>query len=207
MKTLKYLTASAMLGALVFTVGAQTTTTVVEPTPPPPPPAQEQTTVVQTEPSTVIVTNETEPMYRDQELSIDLFGTLSLGEQFIDSISAAKVRHNGRLGAGAGVNLFFLRNVGIGADAWSEDITGRFVDNLSGSLIVRFPIGDTGLSPYVFGGGGYQFEPVSQSFGHFGAGLEIRFNPHTGIFVDARYVVTHRTEDFGVARAGFRFSF
>jgi len=208
MKTLKYLTASAMLGAMVFAAHAQTTTTVVEPSsPPPPPPSQDQTTIVQTEPSTVVVTNETEPMYRDQELDIDAFGTLSLGEQFIDSISSTKVRRNGRLGAGAGASLFFVKNVGIGADAWSEDTKGQFIDNVSGSLIVRFPIGNSGLSPYVFGGGGYQFEPISQAFGHFGGGIEIRFNPHVGIFVDARYVVTRHSEDFGLGRAGFRFSF
>jgi len=210
MKTLKYLTASAMLAAVVCAADAQTTTTVVEPTPPPPPPAtQDQTTIVQTttEPSTVVVTNETEPMYRDQELSIDAFGTLSLGEQSIDKISAARIRHNGRLGAGAGVNLFFAKNVGIGADAWSEDTKGQFIDNVAGSLIVRFPIANSGLSPYVFGGGGYQWEPVDQAFGHFGGGLEIRFNPHAGIFVDARYVITRKTDDFGLGRAGFRFSF
>src|SRR5438874_8961604 len=91
MKTLKYLVTS-MVGAMVYAVGAQTTTTVVEqPTPPPPPPSQDQTTIVQTEPSTVVVTNETEPMYRDQELSIDAFGTLSLGEQFINSLSSTTV--------------------------------------------------------------------------------------------------------------------
>jgi len=210
MKTLKHLTASVMLTTMVCATHAQTTTTtVVEPTPPPPPPSQDQTTIVQTttEPSTVLVTNETEPMYRDQELNIDAFGTLSLGEQFIDKISSDRIRHNGRLGAGAGLSLFFARNVGFGADAWSEDTRGQFVDNLAGSLIVRFPIADSGLSPYVFGGGGYQWEPVDQAFGHFGGGIEIRFNPHVGIFVDARYVVARETDDFGVGRAGFRFSF
>jgi hypothetical protein len=207
MKTLKYL-AISMVGAMVYAVGAQTTTTVVEqPTPPPPPPSQDQTTIVQTEPSTVVVTNETEPMYRDQEFSIDAFGSLSLGEQFIDKISSDRIRKNGRLGAGAGVNLFFAKNVGIGADAWSEDTRGQFIDNVSGSLIVRLPIGNSGLAPYVFGGGGYEFEPVDQAYGHFGAGLEIRFNPHVGIFVDARYIVPRKTDDFGLGRAGFRFSF
>jgi len=208
MKTWKYIAALAVAGTafLVQPASAQETTTT---TTTPSTPGETSTTVVQTEPppSTIVVSNYTEPYYRDHELSIDAFGTLSLGEQFINSISATKVRRNGRLGAGAGVNLFFTRNVGIGADAWSEDVRGRFVDNVSGNLIVRFPIADSILAPYVFGGGGYQFEPVSQGFGQFGAGIEIRFNPHTGIFVDARYLVTRRTEDFGLGRAGLRFSF
>jgi len=205
MKTFKHWVISTVATGLVWTADAQTTTTVVqEPSSPPP----DQTTVIQTQPApTVVVTNYAEPFYRDQEFSIDLFGSLSLGEQYINSISSAKVRHHGRLGAGAGVNLFFTKNVGIGADAWSEDTTERFVDNVSGNLIVRFPIADSGLAPYVFGGGGYQFEPVSQTFGQFGGGIEIRFNPHTGIFLDARYVIPRHTESFGVARAGFRFSF
>jgi hypothetical protein len=97
--------------------------------------------------------------------------------------------------------------VGIGADAWSEDKTGKFIDDVSGNLIVRFPIANTGLAPYVMGGGGYQFDRVSQSFGQFGGGIEIRFNPHVGIFVDARYLVTRRTSDYGLGRAGLRFSF
>jgi len=202
MKTWKYISAWAIVGtAFLATPGfAQDTTTTT---------TSGTTTIVQTEPppSTVVVSNYTEPFYRDHELSIDGFGTLSLGEQFINSISAARVRHNGRLGAGAGVNLFFARNVGIGADAWSESASGRFVDNVSGNLIVRFPIGDSALAPYVFGGGGYQFEPVSQAFGQFGAGIEVRFDPHVGLFVDARYLVTRRTDDFGLARAGLRFSF
>jgi len=203
MKTWKFISAFAIVGTAIMVrpAFAQDTTTTTT--------TSGTTTIVQTEPppSTVVVSNYAEPYYRDHELSIDGFGTLSLGEQFINSISAARVRHNGRLGAGAGVNLFFAKNVGIGADAWSESASGKFVDNVSGNLIVRFPIGDSALAPYVFGGGGYQFEPVSQAFGQFGAGIEIRFNPHAGIFVDGRYLVTRRTDDFGLARAGFRFSF
>jgi len=204
MKTWKYISTVAVIGTVMLgcsVYGQDTTTTVTPP--------GTTTTVVQTEPppSTVVVSNYTEPFYRDHEFSVDGFGTLSLGEQFINNISATKVRRNGRLGAGAGVNLFFAKNVGIGADAWSEDTRGKFVDNVSGNLIVRFPIGTSALAPYVFGGGGYQFEPVSQAFGQFGAGFEVRFSPNVGIFVDARYLVTRRTDDFGLGRAGLRFSF
>jgi len=195
MKTRNYLIGLTMAGAvfMVRPASAQDTTTTIIQTEPPP--------------STIVVSNYTEPFYRDHEFSIDAFGTLSLGEQFINTISASKVRRNGRLGAGAGVNLFFSKNVGIGADAWSEDTRGRFVDNVTGNLIVRFPLGDSGVAPYVFGGGGYQFEPVDQALGQFGAGIEFRFDPHVGLFVEARFLVPRRTDNFGLARAGLRFGF
>ncbi|HXE43466.1 MAG TPA: hypothetical protein VN516_10605 [Candidatus Baltobacteraceae bacterium] len=201
MKKWKYLTLVVAATGLAFAANGQTT--VVQS------PA-DQTTIVQTQPpppEPVVVSDYDESMYRNTEFSIDGFGTLALGEQDINHISGARIRHNAKLGAGAGVNLFFSKMVGIGADAWSADTTGKFVDNVSGSLIVRFPIGDTGLAPYVFGGGGYEFDRVSQRFGQFGGGLEIRFNPHVGLFVDARYIIAHRTDDWGVGRAGLRFSF
>lgn len=204
MKTWKYLT-TLVVAAAGLALAAKGQTTVVQ-TPSP----DDQTTVVQTEPPpppAVVVSNYAEPFYRDMEFSVDGFGTLALGEQDINHISGARIRHNAQLGAGAGVNLFFTKMVGIGADAWSKDTSGKFVDNLSGSLIVRFPIAETPFAPYVFGGGGYEFDRVSQGFGQFGGGVEIRFNPHVGIFVDARYIVAHRTDDWGLGRAGFRFSF
>jgi len=196
MKTWKYITVLTVTAAVFAarSATAQDSTTT--------------TTTVQTEPPpTVVVSNYAEPFYRDHEFSIDGFGSLSLGEQFIDNISATKVRKNGRLGGGAGVNLFFNKMVGIGADAWSEDLHNHAVDDVSGALIVRFPLADSGVAPYVFGGGGYQFDPVPQGFGQFGGGIEFRFNPHAGIFIDARYLVTRKSEDFGLARLGLRFGF
>jgi len=75
----------------------------------------------------------------------------------------------------------------------------------SGSLIFRLPIGETGLAPYAFCGGGYQFDPVDTSFLHAGAGLEYRFTHNVGIFVDGRWVWSDRDRNYGLARAGFRF--
>jgi hypothetical protein len=202
MKILKQLALSAV-AATGFACAAGAQTTVIQSDSPTP-----QTTVVQTEPPPdMTVTNYPEPLYRDTELSFDGFGALALDKQDINHISGDRIRRNSQFAAGAGVNLFFSKMVGIGADAWSENTTGRFIDNVSGSLIVRFPIGGTPLAPYVFGGGGYEFESVSQGFGQFGGGVEIRFNPHVGFFVDARYIVAARTDDWGLGRAGLRLSF
>src|SRR5256885_219839 len=101
MKTWKYISTVAVIGTVMLgssVYGQDTTTTTT--------PSGTTTTVIQNEPppSTVVVSNYTEPFYRDHELSIDGFGTLSLGEQFINNISTTKIRKNGRLGAGAGVN-------------------------------------------------------------------------------------------------------
>jgi hypothetical protein len=59
----------------------------------------------------------------------------------------------------------------------------------------------------AFGGGGYQFDPISQKLADGGGGIEFRFSPNAGIFIDARYVFADKTDDFGIGRLGFRFSF
>jgi len=146
-------------------------------------------------------------LYRAQELTIDLFGSGSINQQTINHLSGDKVTHNGRLGAGAGLNYFFCRYIGIGADAYSENTGHSFVDSTSGNLIGRLPIGDTGIAPYIFAGGGYQFDQVEQGFGQGGGGLEFRFTEKWGLFVDARYVIADKTENYGLGRVGLRLSF
>jgi hypothetical protein len=146
-------------------------------------------------------------MYRANEFSLDAFGTDTLGQHTINHPSTDRIRNNSVLGLGLGANYFFIRYVGIGAEAYTENTAHNFVDNASGNLIVRFPIGDTGLAPYAYGGGGYRWDPVSTWFGQVGGGLEFRFTRNIGIFVDARYVLADRIRDYGVGRAGLRFAF
>jgi len=146
------------------------------------------------------------PKYRSQELSIDLFGSGSVGQETINHISGSRLRHDGLVGGGGGITYFFLRYLGVGGDF---DAEGRhhFFDSASGNIYARLPIANTGLAPYIYGGGGYQFQDVSQSFGQAGAGLEFRFCRHVGIFVDGRYVIANRTDNYGLARAGLRVTF
>lgn len=146
-------------------------------------------------------------LYRANELSFDMFASGSIGQQTINNITGDRLRHDGRLGAGLGLNYFFHRNVGIGGDVYSDDFNQHFVDSTSGNLILRFPISDSGVAPYLFGGGGHQFDRVDQDFGQVGAGLEFRFASHLGCFLDARYVLAEKTDNYGVARAGLRWSF
>ena len=146
-------------------------------------------------------------LFRANECSLDLFGSVSVGQEVINHISKERVEDNGRLGAGLGFNYFFSRNVGFGADAYTENAGHSFVDNTSGNLIVRFPFDSVHLAPYVYGGGGYQFDPSGLWFGQAGGGLEFRFTKQVGLFADGRYVFTDGTQNFGVARLGLRLAF
>lgn len=145
--------------------------------------------------------------YRANELSLDVFGTASLGKYSLDHFSGARLRQNTRLGAGVGLNYFFTRNIGIGGDLYSEDTTGAFIDSASANLILRLPLGHSGFSPYAFGGGGYQFDLAKVWFAQAGAGIEYRFTKHVGAFLDGRWVVPNKTKYYGVARLGLRFAF
>jgi hypothetical protein len=146
-------------------------------------------------------------MYRANELSLDVFGTGSVGRYTLKHLSGRRVREHGELGAGLGLNYFFCRYVGIGGDVYSENDTGALVDSASGNIIGRFPIGESGLAPYAFAGGGYQFDGLEVGFGQFGGGLEFRFTPHIGVFADARLVYPEETKYYGLARLGVRFAF
>ena len=146
-------------------------------------------------------------LYRCNELSVDAFGTASLGRYTIEHWSSSRARHNTEFGAGVGLNYFLTRNLGIGADVYSEGIGGPFIDSAEANLILRLPLGHCGFAPYVFGGGGGQFDMAKTWFCQAGAGMEYRFTRHLGLFVDARGVLPDETTGFGVGRLGLRFAF
>jgi len=146
-------------------------------------------------------------VFQANEFSIDAFGMGALSHSQLEGASRHSVRHDSRLGLGVGANYFFTRYLGIGADAYTEDTQHSFVDSTSGNLIFRIPIDAIHLAPYVFGGGGYQFDWSETWFGQAGAGLEFRFCKNIGLFADGRYVFNHDTEDIAVGRIGLRFTF
>lgn len=144
-------------------------------------------------------------LYHPCELSVEMFGVGMLHEY--DFNSGGLSRKNYRFGGGAGLNYFFTRYVGLGGDFYSISWHQSFVDTTTGNIILRLPIANTGLAPYIFGGAGYQFQGIDQVVGGGGAGLEFRPVPHFGIFVDARYLAAAKTDGFGVARAGVQLIF
>jgi hypothetical protein len=178
---------------------ATTTTTPATTNPPPPP-----TVTTDNNNSSI----DYPPLYRSQELDLDLFGSASLGKQTLEHISGDRLRHHAEYGGGGGLTYFFCRYVGVGGeyDAETRD-GGGFFDSADGNIFLRVPILNTGLAPYIFGGGGYQFQDIRQDFGQAGGGLEFRFCQHVGIFVDGRYVIADKTQNYAEARAGFRIAF
>lgn len=168
--------------------------------------AQDSTTTTTTT-TTQRTTSTDLSLYRSQEFSVDLFGSGSINNETINHLSGNGVEHHSMVGGGGGVNFFFTRYLGIGGDGDYENSNHHFLDSGSGNLIFRLPVANTGIAPYVFGGGGHQFDQIDQNFGQAGAGVEFRFAAHIGLFLDARYVFAVKTENYGVGRAGLRFSF
>ena len=145
--------------------------------------------------------------YRGNELSLDGFGMGSVGNYTLEHPSNQRIRQNSEGGAGAGINYFITKYVGVGAEAYSQNTTGVFIDNASGNLLLRLPLGQSGFAPYVLGGGGHQFDAGKLWFGQAGGGMEYRFCAHVGMFVDARCVWPNETKYYGVGRVGLRFAF
>jgi hypothetical protein len=146
------------------------------------------------------------PKYTAHELSLDLFGSYTAGQRGLDELFDTSIRH-GDWGGGVGLNYFLTKHVGIGGDINMTANGGKFIDTMSGNVIARLPIGESGLSPYIFGGGGRSTDPTWEWFGQGGVGLEVRFNPTTGIFGDARYMWMDQTQDRLMLRAGLRLVF
>jgi hypothetical protein len=146
------------------------------------------------------------PRFTAQELSFDAFGSYLAGERKFNKLFETNIRH-GTWGGGVGLNYFFLRELGLGVDMNIPDNGGNFIDSVSGSLIGRFPLGQSGWAPYIFGGGGRGTDPTWEWLGHAGVGMEYRFNPGTGIFVDGRYIWHDKSYDRLLLRAGFRLVF
>ena len=149
----------------------------------------------------------TADLYRANEMSFDMFGSYLHTERRVESLFHTDIRNNGFWGGGVGLNYFGTRYMGVGGDINIPNNGGNFVDSMAGSLIARLPLDPTGLAPYVFGGGGRQTDPAWEWEGHLGVGLELRFNPVTGLFTDARYNWVRNTPDTLLLRAGLRFSF
>lgn len=131
------------------------------------------------------------------ELSFDLNG-----------MYASRNRDNFRgdaVGAGVGVNYFFSRYLGVGADTYLDDFD--YPNHLDASFMARYPLQQLSFAPYAVVGFGRQFHDVSQWTGHIGAGGEYRFNRKTGVFVEYRRVLPDQSKDFDLWRFGLRFRF
>jgi hypothetical protein len=146
-------------------------------------------------------------LYRNHELSLDAFGFGTVDEHTLNHLTGHRLHRDAQIGLGAGLDFFFNRYVGIEGEGYSESTHHNFVDDAGGNLILRYPIGNSGFAPYIFGGGGYQNDPVHANYADGGAGVEYRFIHWFGVFADGRYVLTDQTGNYAMGRLGVRFTF
>jgi hypothetical protein len=149
-------------------------------------------------------------------------------------------------GGGLGINYFFARYIGLGVEqsvfgrnsGQRPNQDGTLPNNFdvgdygftrwqtAAHLILRYPICQWNLAPYVMIGGGAQYGNVpnvqnvygtgrryrmaGQGFGHVGGGLEYRVTETIGLFSDARYLfsgVNGLPNNQLMWRYGLRFAF
>lgn len=141
-----------------------------------------------------------EPCFGETELQLDVFGAYT-------SVDGA---HEDGWGGGVGINYYFQRYIGIGADYTVTDGEGQELHQINGHLLFRYPI-DTGslcLAPYAKLGGGYQVNGSDDWVYGAGAGLEVRITPRFGIFGEGGYYWSGSEDaDYAQAKAGVRFVF
>jgi hypothetical protein len=149
-------------------------------------------------------------LYSSQEISMDLFASYINPEGEFHDLFETSIR-NGFWGGGAGVNYFFTRELGIGGDfnISSKPDDATLLDQATGNLIFRLPIGNSGIAPYAIGSGGRSMSPRWDWVYGGGVGLEFRFNPTTGVFSDARFLLANHSDDPNrlLIRAGVRITF
>ena len=141
------------------------------------------------------------PCFKDQEFQLDVFGSFTQG--------ARDYRYNDGFGGGIGVNYFFMRYLGVGADGNVYDGGVNGVWSGSASLIARYPVdlGNFCFAPYAFVGGGVRSDGATFGTEHAGAGVEVRVTPRLGVFSDGRYTWSEDRNDSIMTRVGIRFVF
>lgn len=154
------------------------------------------------------------PKYSAQELSLDLFGSYINGEGPFNEVFEHNIR-KGFWGGGAGLNYFFTRELGLGADfnmSAKRDTELPLFDDVVGNVFLRLPLGNSGVAPYAIGSGGRTIggggAPWMWVYGG-GVGLEYRWSPTMGIFSDARFFWNDKAtvNDRLLIRAGLRVVF
>jgi hypothetical protein len=147
---------------------------------------------------------ESEParyLFNQNEWSVDVFGHYAFDTK--------KGTIDDGFGAGLGVNYFITRFIGVGLEGYGWKGDG-LIGSVGANLMLRYPIEQWHLAPYLIGGVSGNFgakHSEDQVNGSAGVGVEYRFNEHWGVFTDGRYVLTEKTNDYGIARLGIRYAF
>jgi len=149
------------------------------------------------------VTVEPEPeLFRDFEYQVDGFY-----HQFFAKPHHAD-KHIIRNGAGGGfaLNYIFYRYFGVGVENYWTSNNNPTSYHLNGYGILRYPIDSLHIAPYGLVGGGAGLGSFSYGYFNVGGGLEIRFTPNIGTFVDSRWYIGNPANGADL-RAGVRLSF
>ncbi len=115
-------------------------------------------------------------------------------------------------GADVDVAYFITRNFGISVEQQWID-AGKPLWDSTFNAILRAPLSESSRwAPYLFGGVGVVYASSQGRFeGHLGGGVEYRFTPKIGTFLDGRYTWVDGRNDrqpqYGAFRAGVRFVF
>jgi len=115
------------------------------------------------------------------------------------------------LGGGAGLGLFFNENLGINVSYHAFNTDPSVEHFGTADLVLRFPIQELCIAPYVFGGGGVVTNGTTDGLYRAGGGIDIRFDSMgcVGLFVDGSYnwVEGDDHADAAIARIGFKIPF
>ena len=148
-----------------------------------------------------------EQLYTAKEGSVDMFASYIAPEHGFSHLFNTNIR-NGNWGGGLGASYFPTLNFGVGVDINIPKNGGTFIDSQTTNLMLRKPLGSSGLSPYIFGGGGRSYDPMNQWIAQAGIGLEYRSSHKMGLILDGRYVWGQNSStDILLLRTGLRFVF
>ncbi len=146
--------------------------------------------------------SDTNSVYQGREFSVATFASYQT-----DGI----VTGTDQWGAGLQADFFLTRNIGLTlASSKTSFGEGGAIQNVAVGPVIRLPICQTGWSPYILGGIGFDFDNGNERYYYGGGGLEYRFTRHVGLFGDAQYVWRdYLVLDRGatVARFGLRWTF
>lgn len=94
---------------------------------------------------------------------------------------------DGFSGGGLSFDFYFNEHLGVAfAGAWADPDIGDLWHTYTMDFVLRFPVEEGGLAPYVFVGGGAFVSGGSEMLARGGAGLDIRFLP-LPLFIDWSY--------------------
>ena len=154
-------------------------------------------------------------LFRANEFDIGVFGAVDLGgvdrynnRKHSANAAIKSMEHQKAWGGGVEADYFFSKYFGLGVEGeWVA--ANDAISSVSANLIGRYPFeyGTFAWAPYGFVGGGGQFDSENAGYGQAGAGVEVRFHSHWGIFSDARYVIHDVDLNYTMVRAGIRINF